>query len=415
MRVLVNYLKVFAPLIRFAVLLPLAAAALWYAFTSEPLVGAGLLLVVMLAGFASDRAGAWFGHEAKGRKALAKHDFAVAEDEYRRGLDKAARFPDDDPRVAILLDGLGQAVKGLGDYTEAESLAQQALAINERAWGPDHYRTMVTVVNLANIYLELARYDDAALLYRRALERVESRSGPQHRDVAICLNNLGRVFSDRERLVEAETYYRRAYDIVAAKYKPTHFLVAFLSNNMGHVLIRLDRLDEAEPFAERAASTFEGRDDLFEAMALGNLGYLRLKQRRLREAEELVRDGYAICKHKLGTSHPSLVHPLYHLAEVFKAQERWDDAEEVCQRNLHLCENYLVPTHPMLARCLEQYAGLLDTLGRSSEAERLRQRARPVRACFEGQPAFAAKPVPPAEGDWRTGIKHRQALGERGV
>lgn len=415
MRVVVSYLKVFAPLIRFAVLLPLAAAALWYAFTSEPLVGAGLLVLVMLAGFASDRAGAWLAHEAKGRKALGKHDFAVAEEEYRRGLDKAARFPDDDPRVAMLLDGLGQALKGLGDYTEAESLAQQALAVNEAAWGPNHSCTMVTVVNLANIYLELARYDDAALLYRRALERVESRHGPKHRDVAICLNNLGRVFSDRERMEEAETYYRRASDIIAAKYRPRHFMTGFMSNNLGHVLIRLDRLDEAQPLAEHAASVFEGREDLYEAMALSNLGLLRLKQGKLREAEELIRDGYAMGKRKVGGSHPMLVPSLYYLAEVFMAQERWEDAEDVCQRNLHLCENYLVPTHPMLARCLEQYAGLLDTLGRSSEAERLRERARPVRACFEGQPAFAAKPVPPAEGDWRTGIKHRQALGERGM
>jgi hypothetical protein len=61
----------------------------------------------------------------------------------------------------------------------------------------------------------------------------------------------------------------------------------------------------------------------------------------------------------------------------------------------------------MLARCLEQYAGLLETLGRSSEAERLRERARPVRACFEGQPAFAAKPTAAPESDWRTGICER--------
>jgi tetratricopeptide (TPR) repeat protein len=414
MRVFISNIKVFLPLLFSLMPLLFGLESLRRIVTGELLVGAILIVISLLFLPLNTWLNGWIVHESKGRKALNKHDFAVAEDEYRRGLDKSRHFPDDDPRIGILLDGLGQALKGLGDYTEAESLAQQALAINERAWGPSHYRTMVTVVNLANIYLELARYDDAALLYRRALERVEGRYGPKHRDVAICLNNLGRVFSDRERLQDAETYYRRAYDIIAAKYRPTHFMVGFMSNNVGHVLIRLDRLDDAEPFAERAASLFGGRDDLYEAMAVGNLGYLRLKQGRLDEAEELIREGYAISKHKLGTSHPSLVHPLYHLAEVFEAQRRWEDAEEVCQRNLHLCENYLAPTHPMLARCLEQYAGLLETLGRSSEAERLRERARPVRACFEGQPAFATKPVAPVEGDWRTGIKRCQALGERG-
>jgi tetratricopeptide (TPR) repeat protein len=404
MRALVSYVKVFAPLLLIVAPFVISILAIFRLFAGELLASGVLLAAAAGLLLISHLFNGWVTHEGKGRKALTKQEFAAAEEEYRRGLEKSRRFADNDPRVGILLDGLSQAVKGLGDFTEAESLAQKALAVNEAAWGLNHYRTMVTVVNLANIYLELARYDDAALLYRRALERVESRYGPEHRDVAICLNNLCRVFSDRERLEEAETYYRRAYDIIAAKFRPRHFMVGFMSNNLGHVLIRLDRLDEAEPLAEHAASVFEGREDLYDAMALGNLGLLRLKQGKLREAEELIRDGYAISKEKLGTSHPSLVHPLYYLAQVFIAQRRWEDAEEVCQRNLHLCEAYLAPTHPMLARCLEQYADLLDMLERPSEAERLRNRASPVRACFEGQPAFASKPVAPAEIDWRTAI-----------
>jgi tetratricopeptide (TPR) repeat protein len=128
-------------------------------------------------------------------------------------------------------------------------------------------------------------------------------------------------------------------------------------------------------------------------MAVGNLGYLRLKQGKIEEAEELIHEAYAINKRVLGNSHPLLVPTLDNLADVFRAQGREDEAEEVYQRALHLCENYLVATHPALALCLEHYAALLDSLSRSAEAERLRERARPVRACFEGQPAFAARPA----------------------
>jgi tetratricopeptide (TPR) repeat protein len=259
MRILVQYCKVFLPLLVVVFAVILAVLAFWQITGPNFLMAYALSIAAALVVWLGPRLCGWVRHEVQGRMALAKHQFAAAEEHFRKGLAAAEHYPDDDPRLAILLDGLGQAVKGLGKYSEAESLARQALAINERAWGPDHYRTMVTVVNLANIYLDLARFDEAASLYRRALEQVERRYGPGHRDVGICLNNLGRVFSDRERYAEAESYFRRALEIMEARYRSTHFMVSFMSNNVGFVLAKQGKCDEAEPYAERAVRAFEGR------------------------------------------------------------------------------------------------------------------------------------------------------------
>src|SRR5689334_3728742 len=54
-------------------------------------------------------------------------------------------------------------------YSEAASLAQRALAIREKALGPDHLDVAGASSNLAIQYTHLGRYRDAEALYRRAL------------------------------------------------------------------------------------------------------------------------------------------------------------------------------------------------------------------------------------------------------
>lgn len=388
MQLLRSRLLVFLPLILAIGVLALSAIAVWTLFRNEWLPTLVCVAIILVLVGINKWCNGWLTHDTDGRKALAKHDYAAAADAFRIGL--ARGYADDDPRRGMLLDGLGQAHKGLGDFTEAEAYGRQALAVNERAWGPDHYRTLATAVNLANIYLELAKFDEAAALYRQVHEQVERRYGPNHRDVAICLNNLGRVFSDREHHAAAEPYYRRALQIMQSRYRANHFFVAFMHNNLGFVLARLGRLDEAATHLEQALSVFGGKQDLHEAMALSNLSWVRLKQDRLEEADELIQSAYTLHKRILGTSHPQHAPILHCLAEVLIAQQRWDKAEDACQRQLHLCESYLVPTHPSLVRCLEQYARLLERMQRPAEAARLRQRADPIRACLAAQPAFAA-------------------------
>jgi tetratricopeptide (TPR) repeat protein len=46
-------------------------------------------------------------------------------------------------------------------YTEAESLYQRALAISEKALGPEHPGTAATLNNLAVLYRELGRQAEA--------------------------------------------------------------------------------------------------------------------------------------------------------------------------------------------------------------------------------------------------------------
>src|SRR5215472_15623977 len=76
-----------------------------------------------------------------------------------------------------------------GRFNNAIPLAQRALAITERARGPDHPETAQSLNNLAEIYRETGAYAQAEPLFRGALAIREHVLGPDHPDTATSLNN----------------------------------------------------------------------------------------------------------------------------------------------------------------------------------------------------------------------------------
>ena len=63
----------------------------------------------------------------------------------------------------------GRALRNQGKYDEAEPLYQRALAIREKALGPDHPDVAESLNNLAELYSNQGKYAEAEPLYKRAL------------------------------------------------------------------------------------------------------------------------------------------------------------------------------------------------------------------------------------------------------
>ena len=91
------------------------------------------------------------------------------------------------------LNNLAVLYQGQGRYAEAEPLYKRALAIREKALGPDHPDVAASLNNLAVLYAAQGRYADAEPLYKRSLAIREKVFGPDHSDVALSLNNLAAV------------------------------------------------------------------------------------------------------------------------------------------------------------------------------------------------------------------------------
>ena len=79
--------------------------------------------------------------------------------------------------LAATLNNLAERYKEEGRYADAEPLYKRALAIREKALGPDHPAVAQSLNNLADLYTAQGRYADAEPLYKRALTSTPEQKG----------------------------------------------------------------------------------------------------------------------------------------------------------------------------------------------------------------------------------------------
>ncbi len=85
----------------------------------------------------------------------------------------------------------------------AELLFKRALAIREKALGPEHPDVATSLNSLAGLYRTQAKYTLAEPLLKRALAILEKALGPKHPDVALILENYAGLLREMNREAQA--------------------------------------------------------------------------------------------------------------------------------------------------------------------------------------------------------------------
>jgi tetratricopeptide (TPR) repeat protein len=141
-------------------------------------------------------------------------------------------------------------------YADAEPLEKRALAIREKALGPDHPDVAQSLNNLATLYYSRGRFADAEPLYKRALAIREKALGPDHPDVATALNNLAELYNQQGRYADALSLVRTT---IANKTAKTWPALPVLFGAQGTKLIAADEaIDDGLNVMQRASQTSAG-------------------------------------------------------------------------------------------------------------------------------------------------------------
>ncbi|MCI0423250.1 MAG: CHAT domain-containing protein, partial [Acidobacteria bacterium] len=161
---------------------------------------------------------------------------------------------------------------------KAEPLYQRALAIWEKALGPEHPTFAISLGNLADLYREKEDFTKAESMYQRALAVQEKALGPGHPDYAKSLNHLAILYSKKGELAKAEPLYQRALDIREKTLGPEHPDTAYSLNSIAFNLYRAKGdYAKAESLYQRAMATWEkvmGPEHPFVVQSLNNLARL---------------------------------------------------------------------------------------------------------------------------------------------
>jgi TolB-like protein/class 3 adenylate cyclase/Tfp pilus assembly protein PilF len=321
-----------------------------------------------------DRAGRYFHGRAAHSQAAELFRDALAIRERALGPEH--------PDTAMSLNDLADLLRDQGDFTGARPLHERALAIREKALGPDHPDTATSLNNLAILLKAQGDFAQARPLYERALAIREKALGPEHAATATSLNNLANLLRDQGDLAAARPLHERALAIREKALGPEHSDTATSLNNLAVVLKAQGDFAGARPLFERALRVYEktlGPDHPAAALSLNQIALLLQTQGDFAAAWPLCERALAIRERTFGPDHPATASSLNNLAILLKAQGDFARARPLHQRALAIHEKALGPEHPHTATSLNSIADLLKEEGDLAGALPLYKRALAIR------------------------------------
>ncbi|MGZ4993351.1 MAG: tetratricopeptide repeat protein [Methylobacter sp.] len=213
---------------------------------------------------------------------------------YQQGLALAGQLKNSTAvqrQISILHGDLADAFRHNGDYTEAESHYQQALAIAMETG--DALVEAVTQGQLGNLAMVQGDLGLAEQHHQSALTMFQSLNEPQTE--AAAWNQLGSVYREAKAWTQAEQSYRKAARITEALGNLVD--TAGIWNNLALVTQAQGKLDVAEDWYRKAITVQRQGNPLDLASSLNNLANLLQNQAlRLSEAKALAEEALVIRK-----------------------------------------------------------------------------------------------------------------------
>ncbi|KAI0428647.1 hypothetical protein F5Y09DRAFT_343467 [Xylaria sp. FL1042] len=268
---------------------------------------------------------------------------------------------DEDTR-ADLLYRVGRCNYHLGKYAIAALLFQQALVIELRVKGPEHWSTLRIMDYLALALSPQGKYDEAWQIHRQVTEVRERNLGKEHPDTLASLHNLADVLESKRKYEKAEEIYRQVIEAEERVLGKGHPDTLVSLHSLADVLESKREYEKAEKIYRQVIEAKErvlGKEHPSILVSLHNLAYVLERKKEYKKAEEIYRQVIEVRERVLGKEHPHTLASLHNLAVVLESKKKYEKAEEIYRQIIEVKERVLGKEHPttlLTKRCL---AGLL--------------------------------------------------------
>jgi tetratricopeptide (TPR) repeat protein len=221
----------------------------------------------------------------RGENALHNGDLWSAERAGRHVLDQLGTEPVDltslrtgEPDAMIAgLELLACVRRELTDFVGCVQLHQRALAALEMVpASPDRDQLrLAALIRLGEALRLLGQFPEAEDALICALQLADTHDPPDPINRAMALNGLGIVFKDTRRFEQAGQHYRQALTLLEQTLGPNNLELAPLYHNLAGLAHAQDRFAEGEPFARHAIQIRTKHEGLGTTGAAGDLAVLR--------------------------------------------------------------------------------------------------------------------------------------------
>jgi tetratricopeptide (TPR) repeat protein len=301
--------------------------------------------------------------------------FASAEQIYRDVFDQLPRG--DQTLRAQALSGLGDVYSEREEYQKAEGAYSQALSLWKQL--SDASNSALMLHNLGMLRAYQGKNDGGLTLLTLALGFVQSASPADPAVTAQVLNGIGMVQYRLDNNGKAEKSFNDALEIV--RESNVTFNVAGVLNNLGAVYLRQRKYKQAEDLLNRALQIKEAQEspsdpDLIPELT--TLGAIYTETGRYVDAEEKYKRSLKILEPRSLEFAPKIARVLYSLSRTYSKWHRkpesemaLSDAATIARENLN--------KGPEMVQIVEDYSVLLKIRGKTAEAADLHAQAKHAR------------------------------------
>jgi len=233
-------------------------------------------------------------------------------------------------------------------YAGAEELYDQLLVVKEKALGPEHNATLMTIHNLGNLYYSQGRLVEAERMYERTILGQQKALGPEHMDTLDAIHSLAMLYDRQGKFAKAEKMYEQVLRKREKVLGREHMETLKSINSLGSAYLNQGRLAEAEAMLRRALSGFEkalGPENMWTLSIVRGLGILYHEQHKPAKAEEMYERALAGLEKALGPEHIDTLTAVRSLGVFYCDRCRLEKAEEMYVRVLAGMEKALGPEH----------------------------------------------------------------------
>jgi eukaryotic-like serine/threonine-protein kinase len=307
-------------------------------------------------------------NEAKGNTVTAREILDKASADMRTGLAH-------DPEVqAQMMDTMAHVYTNLGVFSQAQPLAEQAVATGRKSVGVRNKTTLNSMSHLGFILMRKGRYVDAEKLLRETIDGQKYVFGPKHLATLESMRLLGDTLDLEGRYAEADKIEREALATTRTALGPEHWETLLTMNVMANILDDEGHLAEAEKLYRETAEIQRrtlGAEHPDTLTTMSNLGAVLEEEGHLSEAEEIQRKTLELRTRVLGAEHPDTLALKLNLGNTLDQAGRRAEAEKVYRETMDAQRRVLGPENPDTLTAANSLANNLHGQGRNVEAEKL--------------------------------------------
>ena len=316
----------------------------------------------------------WLGDALRGVGELSE-----AEELLRAAVEGWRERPDrDDPLVLEALNSLVLLLSGSGRADEAGEVLREALDAARAELGPDHPLALDLLHNRSAHARAQGRHAEAEELAREALDASTRVLGRDHPDTVTSINHVAQLLQDRGRLDGARPLFEEVVERTAARWGDGHVRTLLAEVNLAALLKDQGEYEAAEEIYARACPVLErglGRGHYRVLTALNFRALLLYERNRLEEAEQEWEALLVDSRAALGEVHELTLDVIGNLYSCKERRGAYDEAEALVAAGEAALAVSGREDHPKAPFFLSGRAELHSRAGRIEEAVAAQRRA----------------------------------------